>query len=306
MAESSVTLHRSSEQDDAGARALQRRHRAGLLVKVIEGVFVEAPAWAKLDGRGRHLLLARALGPTIRPTAALSHLTAALAYGWPVVGLQPDRVHVTDGATTRTEHRAHLVRHAGSPEIGSERWVLGGIPLTSRLRTAVDLATTLEPASAAVAIDHAVRNGSISVEQFAEALPPRPSRGSVRARTVSEALDAAHESVGESYTAIRMVQLGLPRPSAQHPFTLPGGRTVRVDFWVPELGLVVEFDGKQKYRDPEMMNGADPGEAVWREKIREDRLRALPEVRAVVRPTWWHLVELDRFHTLFRQHRLLV
>jgi len=47
-----------------------------------------------------------------------------------------------------------------------------------------------------------------------------------------------------------------------------------------------EFDGLVKYRDAAMRGGLTPEEVVIREKIREDRLRALPEVRGVVRTVW--------------------
>lgn len=305
MTKRHVQLLRSTDQDKSGARSLQRRHRAGLLVRVADGVFVDAVDWQRLSMVGRHLLLARALAPRLRATAAFSHMTAALAYGWPSVVAPPTRVHVTDGATLRTEHRAHLVRHAGAPDTGTERRSMSGVPLTSVLRTAIDLATTLEPAVAAVAVDHAVRTGVLTVDEFVDALPDGPRRGSVRSRTVAAALDPRHESAGESYTAIRMVELGLPTPVPQQTFRHADGSVDRVDFWFEGLGVVVEFDGKQKYSDPEMLGERSPAEAVWQEKVREDRLRSFPDVRTVVRPTWWHLIDPDRLGALFRQHRVV-
>jgi len=305
MTNAPLPLYRTRDHDRAGARAFQRRHRAGFLVRVTDGVFTDAAAWAARDSTDRHLTVARALAPGLRPSAAFSHATAAMAYGWPMIGTVDTSVHVTDGATRRTEHRAHLVRHAGPPDTGAERSTFCGVPLTSRLRTAVDLATTLEPSVAAVAIDAAVRAGTLATGDFVAALPDRPARGSVRGRTIADALDSEHESVGESYAAIRMIELGLPRPVAQHPLRLPDGSWARVDFWFPDLGLVVEFDGKQKYTDREMLAGRRAEDAVWHEKLREDRLRAVPDVRSVVRPTWWHLVDLNRLHSLFRQHRVV-
>ncbi len=299
------TLLRTTPHDLAAARALHRRHRAGTLVRVAQGAYVEATVWQRLAPAPRHLLLARAIAPTVRPGAALSHLTAALALGWPVIGNPPGRVHVIDPHTARTEHRAHLVRHAGTPRTGNRPVHFAGLPVTDPLRTAVDVATTCTPAVAAVAVDHAVRTGLLTIEAFVGDLPTRPRRGSVRARAVAEALDPLHESVGESYAAVRMVELGAPRPIAQHTFRHADGTTDRVDFWFPDLGVIVEFDGRHKYTDPTMLGGQDPADVVWHEKIREDRLRALPCVRTVVRPTWWHLVDLERLRALFRQHRVI-
>ncbi|WP_144713856.1 hypothetical protein [Curtobacterium pusillum] len=300
-----VRLLRATDLDRATARSLQRRHAAGALVRVTDGVYVEAETWRDLQPGARHLLVARALAPRIRETAAFSHQTAALVKGWPMVGSHPEMVHVTDGATARTEHRAHLVRHAGVPETSGSEATFAGVRVTSTLRTAIDLATSLEPAVAAVAIDHAVRTGALTVEAFSAALPVGPRRGSVRSRKVADALDPLHESAGESYTAVRMVELGLPIPVAQHQFRHANGNVDRVDFWFEELGVIVEFDGRQKYADRDMLDGRSAGDAVWHEKVREDRLRSLPQVRTVVRPTWWHLVDPDRLRALFRQHRVL-
>lgn len=299
-------LLRADRRDPAAARALQRRHRAGALVLLCQGVYADAAAWSELGPHDRHLALARALAPSIRAGAAFSHQTAAIAYGWPIIDAPPERVHVTDPRTRRTEHRAHLVRHAGPPDVGAPRWSFDGVALTSRLRTALDLATTLEPAVAAVGIDHAIRTGTLTVEAFEAALPAGPCRGSVRSRIVTQALDPLHESAGESYAAIRMVELGLPTPVAQHEFRHADGTVDRVDFWFPELGVVVEFDGRQKYRDPSMLGDRTPFDAVWLEKVREDRVRSLAAVRTVVRPTWWHLVDLERLRALFRRHRVVV
>ncbi|WP_420365055.1 hypothetical protein AAEP80_15520 [Curtobacterium sp. L3-7] len=305
MSTHDIRLLRTTDHDRSGARSLQRRHRSGQLVRVVDGVFVDATTWRDLGAVERHLVVARAVAPKIRATAAFSHLTAALAFGWPLIGGFPERVHVTDSATMRTEHRAHVVRHAGDPDTGRPRWTFAGVPLTSILRTATDLAVTLEPARAAVAVDHAVRNGTLTIEEFVAALPEGPRRGSVRSRTVAAALDPLHESPGESYASIRMVELGLPRPVAQHEFHHDDGTVDRVDFWFEDLGMIVEFDGKQKYTDTEVLRGRTAGEAVWLEKIREDRLRSLPVVRTVVRPTWWHLSDPDRLRALFRQHRVV-
>jgi hypothetical protein len=268
-------------------------------------VYTAASAWRDCNATERHLVLARAVAPNVRPTAAFSHSTAAIAYGWPLVSAPPARVHVTDGATRRTEHRARLVRHAGEPETEQPPDSFAAVRVTSRIRTALDLATSLEPAVAAVAIDHAVRTGAFSIEEFVARLPTTPQRGSVRCRIVADALDPRHDSAGESYTAVRMVELGLPRPISQHEFRHPGGVVDRVDFWFAEMGVVVEFDGRQKYTDRAMLDGREPGDALWQEKIREDRLRSLPEVRSLVRPTWWHLVDPERLRTLFRQHRVV-
>lgn len=305
MTTSTPTLFRTRDRDAAEARRLHRRHRAGLLVRVVEGVYTDSVTWRGLTPVARHLLTIRAIAPQLRQGSVLSHRSAALVHGWPLITLPPDRVHVRDPAATKTEHRAHLVRHPAAADSVPAPQSFAGVAVTSVVQTALDLTTTLDPAVAAVAIDHAVRRREMSVAEFTAVLPSGRRRGAARARMIVASLDPAHESAGESYTSIRMVELGLPTPRVQHVFRHADGTSDRVDFWLPELGVVVEFDGKQKYADPALLDGREPGDVVWREKIREDRLRSQPDVRTVVRPTWWHLVEIDRLRALFRDHRVV-
>ncbi|KAA0918984.1 hypothetical protein [Dietzia sp. ANT_WB102] len=56
-----------------------------------------------------------------------------------------------------------------------------------------------------------------------------------------------------------------------------------------------EFDGRIKYSG-RAVDGADPGEVVWREKLREDRLRDLGVV--VIRWVWNDLFMPKRFEQL--------
>ena len=62
----------------------------------------------------------------------------------------------------------------------------------------------------------------------------------------------------------------------------------RVDLGYPELGVLIEFDGKVKYQQP-FRPGQTPAEVVIAEKLREDRLRALGYV--VVRFVWSDLAD---------------
>ena len=94
-----------------------------------------------------------------------------------------------------------------------------------------------------------------------------------------------------------LAELGAPVPVLQQGFVV-GGRRVRVDFWFAEQGVVLEFDGHEKYAGQRLLRGRAPADVVVDEKQREDALRRLPEVRGFVRCRWWHLVEPSRLRAL--------
>lgn len=296
-------LHRTSGADRAEARAVQRAHRAGRLHRLRRGVFVERAAWERLGPRDRHILLAEAVAPDLEPTMTFSHMTAATLFGWPLLRDPPDRVHVIDAARSAVAHRADLVIHAARP-LSTRGGRFAGVPVTDVLDTAVAVATSESVASATVTLDGPVRSGRLAPADLLRRLPAPPSRGSVRGRRTASLLDARHETPGESYTAVRLDELGFRDVVPQQVFALPGGTTARVDFWIPTHRVVVEFDGRGKYEDPELMGGRDARQVLWDEKIREDALRSRDGIDFVVRPTWWHLEHLDRFGALFRQHRV--
>jgi very-short-patch-repair endonuclease len=79
---------------------------------------------------------------------------------------------------------------------------------------------------------------------------------------------------------------GLPAPELQVRFADTAGLIGRVDFFFRAERTVVEFDGMLKY------GGDGARETLIREKLREDRLRALG--LQVVRITWADLAHPDR------------
>lgn len=275
-------------------------------MRLLPGVFVATGVWEELTPVEQHLVRARAVAPHLRPGSVFSHSTAAVIRDWPWIGPVDDRVHVVDPAVPVIQHRVGVVRHPGSPSRGTTIATFEGVPVTSALETAVTLATTAVHHVAVAALDAPVRAGEVTIDELRRVLPERPARGSVRAAAVLDAIDPRHESVGESFAAARFVELGLPPCASQVQFEHPDGTVDRVDFWFPSLGVVVEFDGRQKYVDPSMLQGRDPGDVLWAEKRREDRIRAVPVVRTVIRVTWWHLVEPDRLRALFRAHGVRV
>lgn len=295
-------LHRASS-DRTTARRLQRMAANGDLRRMSPGVYVRPDEWDALDPRGRHLLLIQAVAPRLPHDVALSHLSAAAVRGLAHVGRWPERVQVSPRGGARHEIAGVSVRRTLMPRIesgtASDRFL--GVPVADLVETALGAALDAPFAAGVVLLDDALRRG-VDRAAVASAADRLVSRGRVHVERVLAASDVRHESVGESYCAARLVELGFDEVEPQHVFRLEDGSTARVDFWMPSLGVVVEFDGRQKCEDASMLHGRSGADAVWAEKLREDRLRALPEVRGFVRVTWWHLVDPERLDALFRQH----
>ncbi len=69
-------------------------------------------------------------------------------------------------------------------------------------------------------------------------------------------------------------ELGFPDPLLQTCHRNPRGGFYFTDFEWPAYRLIGEFDGQGKYLKAEYLRGLTPGEAVTREKVREDDLRS--------------------------------
>lgn len=289
-------------------RDLRRAVAAGGLASVIPGVFVDAAVWSQASSRERLVLRARAVAPRLRGTMVFSHETAAAIHGWDHLGAEPELVDVSDPALTRTR-RGRTVRFRAFAVDPVDRVIVDGLPVTSPGRTAVDLAADQTFRQSVVAIDSALRARRELDDPRADRPPPTatplgdadldaalgrrlPVRSHAQLEHVRAFVDGRSGSAGESLSRVVMHELGLPAPVLQQPFFGPPDWRDRrekigeVDFWWRELGVVGEFDGKVKYSRNEYLQGRSPFDAAVAEKRREDRIRALGEVRGFVRWMW--------------------
>ena len=296
-----ITLFRTTAAEPAVGRRLQRGHRDGSFVRVRHGVYVERAAWDALDEASRYLVLVRAAVPDLPVGAVLSHDSSAAIHRVPRIDPWPLRVHAVVPGSDEEVYRVGLTLHAGAVTPDGRRF--HGVDFASLVDTVVERARRADLVGAVIAFDDALRRG-VTVDELLDALARAPRWGTARAAEALEVCDGAHESVGESFLAARFHELGVVGLVAQQEFARQDGGVDRVDFWLPGPRLVVEFDGRQKYEDASMTGGRSGADVVWAEKVREDRVRARPEVRGFVRVTWWHLVVPDRLRALLRTHGL--
>lgn len=264
---------------------------AGDLVRVRFGAYTSATRWARLDAGARYTLRVLAAARAFR-SPVFSHDSAAALWGLPRFGAWPVAVHVAvphgwGGRSSHAVRRHQVVDTLEGVEVQ-------GVLATSVARTVVDIAREWSFDAALVAADHALRERMVDREALCTELRDAAGgHGTRRALRVVRRADGLSESVGESLSRARMLELGLPAPVLQHVVSVPGGTDARVDFWWPHLDLVGEFDGRLKYRREAPTGSRPPEDRVWAEKLREDSIRALG-VR-VARWTWDVAVDRERF-----------
>ena len=149
-------------------------------------------------------------------------------------------------------------------------------------------------ADAVVALDHATNRRRatpevlVYVEELSDMLARAESvRGSARAQRAIDFSRPNADNPGESLSRVAIYELGFPDPELQVRHRNPRGGWYFTDVEWPAYRLIGEFDGRGKYQKEEFLRGRAPGEMVYREKVREDHLRA--EGFRVVR---WGMAEL--------------
>lgn len=271
--------------------------RSGEWARVRHGAYVAGDLWRSADERDRHLLRVHASARTVR-NVAVSHHSAAVLHGMDLWDVDLGRVHLTrlDHGAGRTEK--DVVHHEGLV-LDDELTSVGGLTVTSPARAALESALLSGVERGLVTADSALRLGLCTVDELLHqhSLMERWP-GAQGLQIVARLADGDSGSVGESRSRYLFWWAGLPRPLLQYE-VYDGDELVGItDFAWPDRRLFGEFDGKLKY-GRYLRPGEDPGDAVFREKRREDRLRQLTGW-AMVRLTWADLREPRRTAGLVR------
>ncbi len=265
------------------ARAVEERGVDG----AAPGDYAEAPKLEQLPpwekDATRHRLAARAVARAReRSPVVLSHQSAVALHGLPLWGVDTDEVQVTRRGKLTGRVRAGVRHHVGALR-DDEVVTVDGVAVTSIARSLVELACVASYESAVVAMDAAMYKGAVTRTQLRAALlTARGWPGSGTAQAAVAFADGRSESPGESRLRVLMDNHGLPAPVLQARIETAGNAEARVDFHLPEHGVVIEFDGLVKYRD-------SAPDVVVAEKAREDRLRDHGLI--VVRVIWAELAK---------------
>ena len=246
--------------------ALRRLLREGRIVRLHRGWYATRVPRDEVD---RHLLRVEALLSEYAGRAVATDASALLRLG--IATWRPDlrRVHLslTDPALHR-HRKPDLVVHPFAEVDG-----LAPRPADGTVHPAVAIASVglADPRSFLVPADDAVRRGLVTQDELASAVAALGRRhGAAGVRAVLGWCDARHESPGETLTAQLLRAAG---HELEPQFVVPdsgrwtrGGLGYRADFRIAGTRVLVEFDGRVKYGDRQV---------VWEEKVREDRIRSL-------------------------------
>lgn len=257
--------------------------------RVHHGWYIPQALWDGLFWEQQHLAHVMAVvNDAQEPGPVAARESAAVVHGLPLYRYRPDRVHVICAADERVSSTADVMRHYGPLE-PSDITSVNGIRCTSLARTVVDVARTCKLETAVACADAALRQVAVTgSDPFAydanaaerlrremkEVMSRMPRASGIRiARWVVDFADGRAQSVGESVSRLRLVQLGFRVPRLQVRIDGPEGRFYVVD--IDAEHWWVEFDGNDKYLDPRLREGRSADQVVVAEKKREDWIRAV-------------------------------
>ena len=256
-----------------------------------KGVYVQTAVLAAATPKDRHLLDAVAVLLSLDSGPVLSHATAARLHDLVVPRSVGDDVRVTDVVQWR-RGRGYRVARAALPGQDVQPWLSYGV--TCPARTLVDCAREWSLTDGVIAMDAALHERKVGRRDLADAVLAASHRAGVATAARAYGLcDGRAESPLETRGRLAILAAGLPSPELQVELWDADGFVARVDGWYDDAAVALEFDGRVKYLDP---RHGEPGDVLWREKRREDRIRAL-DVRTVrlahadLGASWPHTVE---------------
>ncbi|KFF58969.1 hypothetical protein JF66_14615 [Cryobacterium sp. MLB-32] len=277
---------RSSGVNSSAIGALVHR---GELVRVRTGWYVLGPKWRAEQPDGRYRFLVRATAAHAGSELLLSHHSAAVMHGLPLIGAWPATTHALFPEARGGSSHPLLTAHRGMPDPTSTR--VAGVKVTGLARTVVDMAAGSSFLIGVAMVDHVLHQEASRLKAQRETgirgMPPITKdtlltelavvHPRVGWRAAHRAIAFANElsaNAGESLSRVRFEELGFEIPELQVRFDV-NGRTFYVDFLWRSVRKIGEFDGDMKYTLAAVMDGKDAAGVVKAEKKREDLLRPL-------------------------------
>jgi very-short-patch-repair endonuclease len=218
--------------------AIYHRIAKGRLHRVMRGVY--AVGRPQLTRYGRWMAAVLRCGPG----AVLSHESAAALWG---IGAER-RGKIEVSAPAHVARRSPgIVLHRRSTLAPGEVTRRHRIPVTTPVATLIDIAACLGRDQLETAINEADKLGLVGPEALRSAIDsaiPRPGVAALR-----EILDRRTFTRTDSWLERRFLPIAR-RAGLPPPLTQQWVNGFKVDFYWPDLGLVVETDGLRTHRTP--------------------------------------------------------
>lgn len=233
---------------DIGSLGLSRENlrillRAGEVRRMLTGVYVRA------DAEDTPALRAACAGLVLPPHCVVADRSAAWLHGvdcYDVAELAgPHLLEVVSLRGNQPTRRAEV--YGGERELQpDEICEIGGVRVTTPLRTACDLACQRGAARALAVLDAFRRAYALEIADFAAVLPRFTDRRGVKQlRRLIPLSSPLAESAAESWTRMVIIDESLPAPEPQLWVLVPGYGWVRVDMGWRHLKVCVEYDGEE-------------------------------------------------------------
>jgi hypothetical protein len=223
--------------------------------RLVQGVYADPglPFDHRLKCRGVALLLPEG--------AVIGGHSAAAWWGAPFAGpTDPVTVLRSEEVPWRGPRGVRVHQTALRP---GDRTVVDGIPVSTPLRTAWDVAALERLPTAVAAMDGMVRAETIGLPDLRRMTSERAGLfGAARVRRALQLVDPRAESPAESWVRVALVMAGLT-PIPQYEVLVDGIES-RFDFAWPEAKVALEYEGAYHFDEAQIV----------RDDERVDRLRA--------------------------------
>jgi len=238
-----ITTITTADIADLGLKphTFYRLARQGLYRCVLRGIWVPVDVPDSIEVRAA--ACARVVGPQhvlVDRAAAWLHGIDSFAWGERQVVPRLDVCAIRGHTRTRAETLDGGVRDLAEGDC----CVVGGVRVTTPLRTAADLGCRLRRREAFAALNQFARLHGVSRAQLRRMVQRyKGRRGVVQLRELIELIDPRVESVRESWVLLALLDAGIAAPEPQLWIVIDGQPTYRLDFAWPMLRVCVEYDG---------------------------------------------------------------
>ncbi len=249
--------------DPSQARKWQRWVEKGEAVRLTRGVYIPTGLWREISQQpnaaeiqAQAFIVAEYLRYSHRISAVVAGRSAAFLHGLPLEKFgPPETVELASPKRSLMGRNGRSERHLATPGQGQRAVLIptefGEIWTSGLLDTCHDLGLRHSLDDAVIATEAALHTKKITWHEWCNWRAwqsEQPIRhGAQRARTAARLITRYSESPRESQLKIRFWEHGLPAPFQQVNILNEAGWTIgRVDMFF-DVGLAIEYDGREKY-----------------------------------------------------------